>query len=79
MTLEQKQEYHGQLKSFFDKYMLEHNLYVADRNTIMQHLQSMYRKMEDEGLVKYGLTYPMFLSFAQESYVMSELQDEFGR
>lgn len=77
MTPEQKQEYKTKVKAVLDKYLQEKNLVNAERDVIMQHLQSMYRRLEDEGLVQYGLDYAKFIGFAQQAYIMGDLQDHF--
>lgn len=77
MTPEQKQEYKNKVKAVLDKYLQDNNLVNAERDVIMQHLQSMYRRLTDEDLVQYGLDYAKFVGFAQQAYIMGDLQDHF--
>lgn len=77
MTPEQKTEYKKQVKEVMDKYIKDNGLETVSKEIVMQHLQNMYRKLEDSNLIQYGLDYAKFVGFAQQAFIMADLQDHF--
>ena len=77
MTPEQKIEYHKEVKEAMFEFLHKNNLIDAENMEIMANLQDMYRYLEDKGLIKYGLTWPMFELFASQQFTFQMLQGNF--
>jgi hypothetical protein len=77
MTPEQKTEYKNKVSIALKAYVATNKLEDAENEVIMQNLQGMYRYLEDLNLIEYGLTYAQFVGFAQQAYVMADLQKHF--
>jgi hypothetical protein len=65
------------LSTAIKAYLKNNNLENVDRSVIMQHMQNIYRNLEDLHLVQYGLTYVVFIGFAQQAFTMADLQSHF--
>ena len=77
MTPEQKTQYKNKVSIALKAYLKINKIEDAEPEIIMQHLQNMYRFLEDQNLIEHGLTYASFVGFAQQAYVMADLQKHF--
>ena len=77
ITQEEKAKYKKEVKESLEEFLKSKSLLNAPPNYIMSILPDMYRHLEANNLVKYGLNYNLFSRFAQEAHIMSQFMRGF--
>lgn len=68
MTPEEKEAYKRKVRASLSEYLVANNLQNAPGEVLRAHLESMYRRLENAGLVQHGLKYHLFCSYFENSY-----------
>ena len=77
MTPEEKEQYKEEVREALFEYLELNGLMNAPNGLIMMHIPEMYMHLESVGLVKHGLTFELFHTFAQQEYIFAQIKDDF--